>query len=85
MGDRNAQDGTGNSIKAIEYLTVPKTFEQPYPRGFVSGTDGTLRVVLADMDSEVDIPAVATAEKLYEIKEVVAGGSITLTDVYVFW
>jgi hypothetical protein len=85
MANSNRENGTGRSIKQVDFPTVTTSYETA-PRGFFSKTDGTVKVKLTGMEDPVEYPTIAYKDNMAEIDTIYDDGTgVAITDVVVFW
>ena len=94
----NERNGSGKGINRIHKVAgavVCKTVDptergvkaQTDARGVRSRVDGTINVILLDQTGTQEIDVIAGVKELYDIKEVLTGGTIPLDgdSFYLFW
>ena len=86
----SSRNGSGGAITFVDFPTGAIETSTVHPDGesacgFVTKTDGTVKVLLTRMELPVDIPVLAGAYNHYSIDELQAGGSVDFTDIMLFW
>jgi len=89
---RNANDGSGRGVSVVHKLLVATTDttalvagERGTPTGFFSSEDGTLNIKCVDDPVAQLIDIAAHKDYIWSVEQILAGGSITLTNITLFW